>query len=250
MIKVDTYFTPYFPEKENQFKDQFLVMIDVLRASTTICSALHNGAKEIIPFAELQRAVSVYGNLSRETRFLGGERKGIKPEGFDAGNSPFEYVDELVKDKTIIFTTTNGTKIFTKGREASKRVVGCFANLSLVLKEINSYIELNKNKGLESKITFLCAGTNGRVSYEDMMCAGAFIEELKSKDLCDISESAHVANDLYLFHKSEIRNFLKTTSHAKYLIEIGKEDDVDLCFQLDKFPVVPLINESSITLLK
>lgn len=251
MIKLDTYFTPFFPEVEEQFKDDIVVMIDVLRASSTICAAFHSGAKEIIPFGEVQKAVSVYANLSKESRFLGGEREGVKPEGFDAGNSPFEYTPDRIEDRTIIFTTSNGTKIFVKAKHARKRYIGAFVNLNIVLKEIYSYIENDKSEGKNTNITFLCAGTNGRVSYEDMTCAGAFLDSINEKySGCEITDSAEVAKNLFTLHRSVLGEFLKTKSHARYLESIGLQEDVEICFEIDKFPVVPVVEESSIKLEK
>lgn len=248
MIKLDTYLTPYYPESENNFKDQIVVMIDVLRASTTICAALYNGAKEVIPFSEIERAVAVYANLSRDNRFLGGERNGIKPEGFDAGNSPIEYSNDRIENRTIIFTTSNGTKIFVKGKNACRRLIGSFVNQSVVLNEINSYIVSSKEEN-DVNITFLCAGTNGRISYEDIICAGNFMDELvKSHPNNEISDTADLALNLYRSNKENFREFLKTKSHAKYLKKIGFSKDVDICFEIDKYPVLPHVNESSIKL--
>jgi 2-phosphosulfolactate phosphatase len=251
MIKLDTYFTPLFPEEEEQFKDHIVVMIDVLRASSTICAALYNGAREIIPFDEVGKAVSVYANLSKESRFLGGERDGVKQEGFDAGNSPLEYTKDRIEDRTIIFTTSNGTKIFVKDKHAKKRFIGAFVNLNIVLNEIYSYIEKDKEEGTDTNITFLCAGTNGRVSYEDMTCAGAFLDSINDKfDNCDLTDSAEVAKNLYTLHRTVLGEFLKTKSHARHLESIGMTDDIEACFEIDKFPVVPVVDENSIKIEK
>lgn len=250
-MKIDAYFTPFFPEQENQFKDHFIVMIDVLRASTTICAALFNGAKEIIPFDELQKALAVYSNLSRDNRIMGGERKGIKPEGFDAGNSPFEYSPDVVKNKTIIFTTTNGTKTFTKGKEAAKRVIGSFVNHKVVLEELNSYIESKSSTEEEIKVTFFCAGNEGRQSYEDVCCAGAFISHIVDHyTTVELTDAADAAKNLFNLHSDDLSSFLKTRSHASYLQKIGFEEDLDLAFKFNVYPVVPVMDGNSIKLEK
>lgn len=251
MIKLDTYFTPLFPEEEEQFKDHIVVMIDVLRASSTICAAFYNGAREIIPFDEVGKAVGVYANLSKESRFLGGERDGVKQEGFDAGNSPLEYTSDRIEDRTIIFTTSNGTKIFVKAKQAKKRYIGAFVNLNIVLNEIYSYIENDKKEGKDTNITFLCAGTNGRVSYEDMTCAGAFLDSLNKKYTdCELTDSAEVAKNLYTLHSPVLGEFLKTKSHARHLESLGMSEDIEICFEIDKYPVAPVMSESSIVLEK
>lgn len=250
-MKIDAFFTPYFPDVENQFKDHIVVMIDVLRASTTICAALFNGAKEIIPYQELQKAVGTYSNLSRDSRFMGGERKGLKPEGFDAGNSPFEYSPDKVDNKTIIFTTTNGTRTFVKAKEATKKIIGAFVNHNVVLEEINSYIERSSSAEEDINITFFCAGNEGRQSYEDVCCAGAFISELVEKyTSVELTDAADAAKNLYNLHSDDLSNFLKTRSHASYLQKMGFEEDLDLAFKFNVYPVVPVMDGNSIKLEK
>jgi len=111
-------------------------MCDVLRASSTICSALYNGAKEIIPTTNSEQAMNIYVGLDRESRFVGGEQNLQKPSGFDAGNSPTEYTKEKVAGKTIILTTTNGTPLFTKAKSSKVRLIAAFVNFNTVLDKI------------------------------------------------------------------------------------------------------------------
>lgn len=244
-MKIDAFLTPFFPEKENQFNDNIVVMIDVLRASTTICTALHGKAKEIIPCESLEKAVHIYGNLDRNVRFLGGERDCTKPEGFDAGNSPAEYFEDKVSGKTVIITTTNGTKIFQKAKHAVYRIIGSFVNLDVVknyIMEIINHPDLKVNG-----VIFLCAGTNGRLSYEDTLCAGAFIKEL-TKEIKDseLTDTAHVAKSLYNLHSIEMEDFLKSREHSQILIDLGFESDIDLALTRNAYPVVPVICGNSI----
>jgi 2-phosphosulfolactate phosphatase len=244
---VDAFLTPYFPETENQFEGSIVVMIDVLRASTSLTAALYNGAKEIIPVDTLDKAVRIYNSLSKEIRFLAGERNGIKPAGFDAGNSPMEFSEQVVKGKTIILTTTNGSKIFQKAKLAKHRIIGAFVNFTVVKEFIMKTIDGFDLNDKELKIYFLCAGTKGKLSYEDMLCAGAFIYYLYDKiDNLDISDSAETAKNLFLLHENNIANYLKTREHAEKLKEIGFESDMDIAFTWDLFPIVPIITGSSI----
>ena len=243
-MQIDAFLTPYFPEQENLFKDAIVVMIDVLRASTTITTALFNGAKDVIPSDSLDKAVRIYGNLSREVRFLGGERNGLKPDGFDAGNSPYEYTEQAVKGKNVIISTTNGTRTFIKAKNAKHRIVGAFVNLNAVLDFIFNDIDSTEANYPNTKVCFLCSGTNGRISYEDTLCAGAMINSIYNRYLykgVQISDSAEVARYLYNFHSTNMKEFLMTREHPKHLQKIGFERDIELCFTFDKYPVVPLI---------
>ena len=144
-MNIDAFFTSFFPERDNLFDGALVVMIDVLRASSTICASLYNGAKEVIPVENTDKAVHIYSSLSKEIRFLGGERGGVKLKGFDAGNSPLDYKEELVKGKSVVLTTTNGTVIFQKAKKALYRIIGGFVNLTMVhnfLLQQLKYVEL------------------------------------------------------------------------------------------------------------
>ncbi len=241
-MKIDAFITPYFLETENQFKDSLVVMIDVLRAGTSICSALHSGAKEVIPVETTEKAVHIYSSLSKETRFLGGERQCEKPSGFDAGNSPSEYGEEAVKDKTVIISTTNGTKLFMKAKQSKQKIIGAFVNMDAVTAHI--YGEIEKEP---SDVAFLCAGTDGRLSYEDTLCAGAFISELKKryKD-AEMSDTAHAAKSLYNLFSVELEKFIMQREHSRRLIELGYTKDIETALEKNKYPVVPVLSGSSI----
>jgi 2-phosphosulfolactate phosphatase len=244
---VDAYLTPYFPETENQFDGSIVVMIDVLRASTSLTAALYNGAKEVIPVDTLDKAVRIYTSLSKEVRFLSGERNGIKPNGFDAGNSPLEYSEQAIKGKTIVLTTTNGSKTFQKAKLAKQRIIGSFVNFTAVKEYLQTLINEIEINNLQPKVYFLCAGTNGKLCYEDMLCAGAFIYDLFiRRDHIIISDAAETAKNLFMLHRNNLANFLKTREHAIKLKELGFGADLDISFTYDKYPVVPIIQGSSI----
>lgn len=244
-MKIDAYFTPYFPEKEGQFNNAYIVMIDVLRASTVVSAAFYNGAKEIIPCENIDKAVSIFSNLDKDMRFLGGERKGLKPDSFNAGNSPFEYTKEKIEGKTIILTTSNGTKTFNKAKDAKYRIVGAFVNLNIVI-EFLKY-QLFNSSDENPEIYFLCAGTNGRLSYEDVICAGAFINKLSDQYTeVSLTDTADAARNLYNLHKDDLFDFIRTRSHAVYLSSIGFDKDIELSMSENIFPVIPLIDGHSI----
>jgi 2-phosphosulfolactate phosphatase len=243
-VLIDAYLTPFFPEHESLFDDSAVVMIDVLRASTTVAYALQSGAKEVVPAESLDKAVRIYSGLSKEVRFLGGERNNIKPSGFDAGNSPFEYSEESVKGRSVILTTSNGTRIYQKAKQSKHRLVGSFVNHEATLNYLtNNYL----NSGTEHKIIFLCAGNDGRLSYEDMLCTGAFVSSL-SKTCKDfhITDPAMASMKLFEIHSSKMKEFLSTRDHAQKLSELGYVQDIDFCLTFDACPIVALAGSASI----
>lgn len=240
-MKIDVFLIPV-NDKELHFENSVVLMIDVLRASTTICASLFNGAKEIIPCETMDKAAQIFNNLSRQSSFLGGERNGVKPNGFHAGNSPHEYTPDRVKSKTIILTTTNGTKIFRLARGAKYRIIGGFVNIGVVSEFMGRYI----NSGTNS-IQILCAGNNGRLSYEDTICAGAYISNMKEyfHDL-EMSDSAHAAENLYNMHSDEIVEFLSSREHATLLRKLGFDEDIRTALTPDIYPVIPLVDNNFI----
>jgi len=243
-MKIDAYLVPYFTEKDSYYEDYAFVMIDVLRASTSIASCLFNGAKEIIPCESIDKAVSLYSTLSKESRVLGGERNGTKPNGFDAGNSPNDYTAELVKGKTVIMATTNGTQLFLKFKQSKHKYICGFVNITSTANQLKKVIEENPNlKG----IIVICAGTNGRFSYEDTICGGAVIDMI-TKDYTDYSttDSAKLALSLFEQNKNNLEAFVLNSQHSKYLQSIGFEEDIKTALCLDKFPVPVHITGNSI----
>ncbi len=247
---IDAYLSPYFPETENLFDDSIVLMIDVLRASTTIAAALYNGAKEVIPCDTLDKAVKVYSSMSKEVRFLGGERNGIKPSGFDAGNSPFEYTPENVSNKSVIMSTSNGTKTFLKAKLAKRRIIAGFVNHDIVRDYLISEIESAKLEGNELNIFILCSGTLGRLSYEDILCAGSYIYELSSKyKFNKLSDSAEIAKNLYNLYKNNLNEVLLKSEHSRRLIELGFLNDIELALTMNTYPVLPILIDNSIRIL-
>lgn len=242
-MKLDVYLNPNFEEKESQFDKSIVIMIDVLRASSTICAAIYNEANEVIPLESIDKAVQIYNSLSKDKRFLAGERNGIKPAGFDGGNSPLEYTQESIKGKTVVLTTTNGTYVFQKAKDALHKIIAGFVNIS----EIINYIKQISDENEVNQICILCAGNNGRISYEDTLCAGAIIERLSLIfDNVIMTDSSNLAQKLYEIHKNNLDDFILTLDHSKHLQEIGMGEDISICISIDKYPVVPVIYGNSI----
>ena len=159
---------------ENALAGSTVVVIDLLRASTTICQALANGAAEVVPYLEIADAqVAASAAPDGEEIVLGGERGGQRIDGFDLGNSPAEYTRKAVAGKRVFLTTTNGTRALNHARLARRILVGSFVNLSAVADSIRD----------ESRIDLLCAGTGGEETREDLLAAGALVDAICFSDV-------------------------------------------------------------------
>ena len=167
-MNIEVYFSSQNVD-ELSLRDKNILVVDVLRASTTIATALANGAKEIIPVDTIEKAVKVSGNLYGDVVLRGGERQGKIIEGFNLGNSPSEYTEEIVKGKSIIYSSTNGAGAIVKARYAKNLLIGGFINISLVVNFI---------KNLNEDFIILCASKNYLFSLEDAVCVGMTLEKL------------------------------------------------------------------------
>jgi 2-phosphosulfolactate phosphatase len=239
-MKLNVLFSPVNAD-ELYFADKTTVMIDVLRASSTIINALSNGAKEIIPVATVEFAVKISGGMFGGQTLLGGERNTKKIEGFAIGNSPLEYKNEIVENKFIVFFTTNGSKAIVKAKFSENLLVCSFNNLSAVAKHL---IKLNND------VEILCAANNNHFSLEDSVCAGKLIEEIKKKKKkTELSDSAAAAFAIYERFGNGIFEMLKNTEHGKKLLENGFENDLEFCSGLNIISGIPYFDGTALKLL-
>ncbi len=209
-----------------------VVVIDVLRATTTIVTALSNGCERVIGVETLKKAKSLSLELDKPF-LLCGERKGSPPIGFDLGNSPIEYSVERIRGKTVILTTTNGTKALASACKGEKVICAAFVNVSAVVKEITK---------IGSDTLFLCSGREGRFSMEDTLCAGMMIDKL-NKEKEQLSDVAKAVQLLYKNMNGSLVNLLKDTEHGSYLQSIGYEDDIYLSSMVDEYDIVPILTD-------
>jgi 2-phosphosulfolactate phosphatase len=242
-MRIDVFLTPGQID-ELQLRDKNVVVIDVLRAGTTIASALANGAKEVIPVESVEVAVKISASLFGEVVLLGGERGGKVIEGFHLGNSPGEYVEDVVKGKSIVFTTTNGAVAMSKGRYAKQMAIASFVNIARVV---------DFAKDLKEDIIIVCAGNQlvvGGFSLEDTVCAGMIIHKLQQGSTrgTELSDSASGALILYKSFARNIPKMLEDSEHGKRLIESGFKDDLKMCASIDSIPVLPLLSGNVIRL--
>ncbi|MCX7885268.1 MAG: 2-phosphosulfolactate phosphatase [Caloramator sp.] len=219
--------------KEEEMEGKNVVVIDVLRATSVITTALFNGATEVITAVEIEEALK----YKDESTLLGGERKALKIDGFDLSNSPIEYKREVVLGKRIVLTTTNGTKAINKSMKAQKIFIGCMLNGKAVAKKI---IEDNDDAFI------VCAGTQGKFSLDDFICAGKIINDIIEEKDMNKDDFATAALLAYKDNMDDIISYVKNAFHYKYLISIGLEEDIKYCFRKDVFNIVPEYRDGSI----
>jgi len=210
-----------------------VAVIDVLRATTTIVHALAAGAREVVPCLEVEEARQIAMQLGGAS-ILGGERGGVTIPGFDVGNSPAEYSRERVGGKTVVFTTTNGTRAMQRCKLAGRVLLGAFVNFSAVCRELAG----------SDQVALVCAGTDGHVTREDTLLAGAIVDDLARTKKLQLNDQALLAADAWqtavrLMTDRPLGMMLRDSRGGRNLIDTGQENDIDLAAQIDKFDIVP-----------
>jgi 2-phosphosulfolactate phosphatase len=206
-------------------RDRTVVVVDILRATSCMVTAFAHGVESITPVANLEQC----RKMKTQGYVISGERDGKKVDGFDKGNSPFEYLGDQVKGFKIAFTTTNGTQAIEKSKDAKEVIIGAFLNLNTVAK----YLLLNENNAL-----IVCAGWKGRVNLEDTLFAGALVERLKEY-LGPDCDAPLAAQHLYNLAKNDMVSFLNASSHVRRLNKLNIHDDIKFCVTPDQYNVLP-----------
>lgn len=232
------------------------VILDVLRASTTIVHALASGAKAVHPVGEVDAALSLAETFPAGSALLGGERKGMLIDGFDLDNNPFAYHPDVVTGKSIVFTTSNGTRALLRAALADRIIIGSFVNMQAVVNELVADTR---------PIHLVCAGTMGRVSLEDVLCAGGICHRLQlwsdqygaGDDFdCD-DDSTQLALDHYWFRASlpednDPANIIEAISQSRggrNCLRLGFKDQIDRAANYDLFDFVPEYDGDSKSLI-
>ena len=236
-MKLQVFFT-HDGVGESLVKGKLIAVIDVLRVSTTIAYAHANGAERIVPVESVEAASKLAGSLDKAVTLLGGEKEGKRIDGFDLGNSPLEYTQDVVAGKNIVLSTTNGTKAITKAREADEVIVASFVNMNPVLEHIGRAGD--KDAGI------LCAGKQGRFALEDAVCAGMMVDRLVSAGDVELDDAAVAARLLYLEHKDDITGLIRNCEHGRYLMSLGFDSDLEACAAVDSLNTLPVVTEGRI----
>jgi 2-phosphosulfolactate phosphatase len=212
----------------HDIRESIVVVIDIFRATSSMCYGLANGAEAIIPVASVEACRS-YADTDY---LLAAERNGEVVVGFDFGNSPFSYTAEKVAGKTIVLTTTNGTHAINESREAKKVVIGSFLNLGA----LSTWL-----KTQPYDVLLLCAGWKNKVNLEDSLFAGAVAHHLQN-DSFKLDDAAILVADLYELAKGDLNQFMKKTSHSERLKELNIEADIAFCLQTDVIDTIPVLD--------
>lgn len=217
--------------------NSIVVIIDVLRATSTIATALYNGARSVIPVDSVSRCMEIGRQIEAVTA---GERDGKIAEGLEYGNSPFEYPRDFIEGKTLVLTTTNGTRLLHMALDkgAKEIITGAFSNLSAVCEHL---ITMKRN------VILGCAAWKDRVNMEDTLFAGAVIA--RTRDHFSINcDSSHMAEVMYEKGKKNLFEFLKKNeaSHYHRLMGFGLEQDLRYCLSEDKANILPLYSDGKL----
>lgn len=238
-MRVDVFFTPAELEKCDR-KEKVVVVIDALRATSTMIKAFENGCQAFIPVRTVEEAKERVAGDSSGFYCLGGERGGRKLEGFQFGNSPRDYRPEEVFGKTVVMTTTNGTRTLVAAQGAAKVFIGAFLNRRALARRLAEE---------KRDVIIACAGEKEHFCLEDALCAGSIIETLEKLDVSlSLSDSAIAARFLYQSSKDSLCQRLLECEWGKYLESIGQGPDVEICAQLDSSAIVPVYEGGKIFL--
>jgi 2-phosphosulfolactate phosphatase len=243
---LSVYALPKYAEPE-EMAGGTAVVIDVLRATTTVVYALAAGARDIIPCLEVADAVAQARRLPAYEKLLGGERQGKPIDGFDLGNSPEEYTAERVGGKTVVLTTTNGTRAMLHARHADETLIAAFVNASAVVRWLLS----------RQQIHIICAGTDGQISEDDMLLAGLLVVwfQRQRDDVYPQNDQAVMAREAWLSAVSfrhalgmeplsaeRLGSVLLETICGRKLALLGLEEDILAAAQLNRFDIVPRLD--------
>lgn len=240
-MNVEVFLTSAEVESED-VRDRTVVVIDVLRACSTIVTALQNGARTVVPVADMAQAGRIAQNMDPSMYLLGGERGGRKIDGYHVGNSPREYTRERVEGRDVILNTTNGTTALMRARAAKHLLVGCFLNAERVVRFVRQQ---------DRDVVLVCAGQNNRISLEDTLCAGLLLFRLwngQEPDPERVTDTSHIAFTQYLRDRGDLEDALRRSLNARRLFDLGDTDDVSYCLQVDALPLLPYYKDSRLTL--
>ena len=238
-MKIDLAFTPFELEKKD-LRGKAVVVIDSLRATSTMLTAFENGCAGFIPVATIEEARELATTLNDPNILLGGERGARSLEGFQVGNSPRDYSSEKVRNKVVIMTTTNGTRALVTARRAAEVFIGAFLNLSAVCRRL-------KESGRD--VIIACSGEKNLFCLEDFVCGGAMVSCLSANaNSLIMTDAARAARILYEHFSPDICAMLEGSEWGQYLDSIGLGEDIRICAQIDSSRLVPIYRDGKVFL--
>ncbi len=243
-MKIFTTLIPKEIDCLGDIKLDVIILIDILRASTTLIYALKSGARSIIPASTIEEAYELKRKFMHEKPLLCGERDGLIIPGFDLGNSPTEYTPENICGRMLIYTSTNGSVLMKKAEMLSENV------LLMSLINISAVINYVESINAES-ILLACAGYRGVVSLEDTYAAGLFIEKIcKRHTDCILDDGSLLSRILYEKYGENVESVLENAKHARYLgLDLGLAGDLKIAGRIDSENIVPHLIDGEIRVM-
>ena len=229
----------FSPEQYSLYGNNFdiVVVIDVLRATSVICTAFHYGVKKIIPISSIEEA-SIY---LKKGFHVAAERKGEIVNGFKLGNSPLTYMNGDLEGQTLVITTTNGTKAIKTARDCKHLLIGSFLNLDALT---NYLLQMNKN------VLLLASGWQGKFCLEDTICAGAICDQLlKTNKFVSVNDTTVASKYLFQSAQSNYFGYLKASSHRKRLKKLKLNEDIKYCLTPNLTDVIPFREHNYLKIL-
>jgi 2-phosphosulfolactate phosphatase len=231
-VKAEVFLTPTDIDPASA-QGAAVVVVDVVRATTTIVEALANGARAIYPTASTEEAVRLAASLGRKDTLLCGERRSVKVEGFDLGNSPAEFTPRAVAGKRLVMSTTNGTAALARVQEAERVVTAAFTNLGAVADSLRGH----------RHVVVVCAGRMGRFALDDAVCAGHLLRRLGGKR--EMNDGARAAWALAGAMPPSV-DTLASTEAGQAVIAHGFAADLEICAQVDRHALVPELRDQAL----
>jgi len=242
-LRLDVFFTPG-QVKPGDLAGRLVAVVDVLRASTSIATALGNDARTIIPLEGADEVIVRSKDFTRSQIILSGEHRMMPIPGFDVGNSPQAFTREVVEDKTILITTTNGTRALLGVQGARDIVIASYVNFTAVL------TLMKVAAGTDTDIAIVCASEEGSFTLEDAACAGRYVRAIpKRGDSVQVNDAASASVLIEKKYGDNIAKVFKESTHGQALQAAGFGDDLAACAEVDAYPVVPIYQDRQITKL-
>ena len=240
-MRVDVIFSPS-QVAAGQLAGRVVAVIDVLRASTTIAVALANGARAVVPLESSDEVITRGKAFERSDVLMAGERKMVAVPGFDLGNSPLEFTADVVEGKTVLLTTTNGTRALVAAQSARDVIVASYVNFSPALARLRLALEGGHD------IVLLCAGREKQFSLEDAACAGRYARHLTRRgDGGVVNDSAQASILIDRRFGNRIDRVFRDAEHGRALADAGFGLDLHECAKIDSYPILPIYQDRQIT---
>ncbi|WP_051271104.1 2-phosphosulfolactate phosphatase [Shimazuella kribbensis] len=227
-----------YPEERDYteiLQGKTVIVLDILRATTSIVTAMAHGAKQIVPVRTIEEALT----FKDSNVWIAGEDNGLKPESFDMGNSPYEYRVEKLAGRTIVFRTRNGTQAIVLSNPADHLLIGAFVNAESCAKKAASF---------QKDIVIFCSGTRGEFSLEDSAAAGYLASLLTNQYNAQLDDAGLLLSHSFPLIQQNDFALLRHSKSSRRLRTIDKPNDIEDCLQMNCYDIVPMVNKGIISL--